>query len=617
MILPMKKYAFMVYHKEYDDFLHALREVGVVHVKENKSIAGHAELKALLSLRKQLKSLMSLFKRLNAESETADLAPARTIDKEECHQIIEKIEKLQDKRAQLFVERDNLQKKIDYMQIWGDFSYETVEKLRAAGYEITFFSCPTSRFEPKWTTEYNAFLVNFFQSVSFFVTVTKTGEVIEIDAERAKMPECGLEQLIATYEGIKDRIQNVDDEMKEEAAADYLTIEEFDKSLQNEFNFNNVVVQTEPQANEKVMLLEGWTLAEKASTMEAELDRQGYFFKQLEIQPKDKVPILLKNNRYAKLFEPLTNLFSLPNYTELDPTPLLAPFFMLFFGLCFGDSGYGLIVLLIATVVKYKIGPSDMRPYLSFAQWLGATALVVGAVISGSFFGITLGNIALFSGIKEHFMTMDRLMQFSLGLGMFHVVFGKAVAAAKIKKQKGLKHSLAPWGWVFFLAAGLVLFAPTALAMFGKPLNVPPLPMIVQYICYGIAGLSALLILFYNMPGKNIFFNFGAAIWNIYNAASGMLGDTLSYVRLFAIGLTGGILGGVFNMLGIDLTAGLPIYARIPLMLFILVFGHGLNITLCTISSLVHPLRLIFVEYFRNSEYEGGGIAYAPFKKVN
>jgi V/A-type H+-transporting ATPase subunit I len=224
-------------------------------------------------------------------------------------------------------------------------------------------------------------------------------------------------------------------------------------------------------------------------------------------------------------------------------------------------------------------------------------------------------NISALSSIKEHFMTMDRLMQFALGLGMFHVVFGKAVAAAKIKKQKGIKHSLAPWAWVFFLIAMLIMFAPTALAMFGKPLNVPPLPLIVQHICWCVAGINALVILFYNMPGKNIFFNFGAAIWNIYNAASGMLGDTLSYVRLFAIGLTGGILGGVFNMLGIDLTASLPIYARIPLMLFILVFGHGMNIALCTISSLVHPLRLIFVEYFRNSEYEGGGVAYTPFKK--
>jgi V/A-type H+-transporting ATPase subunit I len=207
-------------------------------------------------------------------------------------------------------------------------------------------------------------------------------------------------------------------------------------------------------------------------------------------------------------------------------------------------------------------------------------------------------------------------MQLALGLGMFHFVFGKAVAAAKTKKQKGFKYSIGPWAWVFLLTPIMVLFAPAIMAMFGEPLNIPPLPQVVEYICYGIAGLSALTVLFYNSPGKNIFMNVGSALWGLYNTASGMLGDTLSYIRLFAIGLTGGILGNVFNMLGTQMTADMPVAARIPVMLFILLFGHGLNIALCIISSLVHPIRLVFVEYFKNSEFEGGGIAYAPFKKL-
>lgn len=98
--------------------------------------------------------------------------------------------------------------------------------------------------------------------------------------------------------------------------------------------------------------------------------------------------------------------------------------------------------------------------------------------------------------------------------------------------------------------------------------------------------------------------------------ASGLLGDTLSYIRLFAIGLTGSILGGVFNTLAITMTDGMNIFARIICMLLILLSGHAINIALCTISSLVHPLRLIFVEYYKNSEFEGGGKAYDPFRKA-
>lgn len=117
------------------------------------------------------------------------------------------------------------------------------------------------------------------------------------------------------------------------------------------------------------------------------------------------------------------------------------------------------------------------------------------------------------------------------------------------------------------------------------------------------------------MPGKNPFVNLGSALWTTYNVASGLLGDTLSYIRLFAIGLTGSILGGVFNQLAIDQTAGLPFWIQYPLMIVILLFGHGLNIALALISSFVHPLRLTFVEFYKNSEFEGGGKPYTPLSK--
>jgi V/A-type H+-transporting ATPase subunit I len=457
--------------------------------------------------------------------------------------------------------------------------------------------------------------VNYLQSVSYFITITKSGDTIEIDAERAKMPDSGLDMLNATSLRITENIGHINEELNKMAASTYQTLQEFDRNLQDEFNFGNVVEQTERKADDKVVFLEGWTLAEKAANMEAELDRLGYFFQQLEIGQGDKVPIKLKNNRFSKLFEILTNLFSLPNYTELDPTPLLAPFFMLFFGLCFGDAGYGLLVFLAGTLLKSKLSAS-MRPILSLAQWLGGTTVVVGLLVTGSCFGIQLMNVPFLEGVKDFFLSQERQMQLALGLGMFHVVFGKAVAAAKIKKQKGFKYSIAPWAWVFFLTPLLVIVGPVVLAMFGEPLNIPAFPQIVNYVLYGIAGVSCLAILFYNSPGKNIFLNVGSALWSTYNVASGLVGDALSYVRLFAIGLTGGILGSVFNMLGVGMTEGLPVVARIPVMLLILLFGHGLNIALCIISSLVHPMRLVFVEYFKNSEYEGGGIAYLPFKKA-
>jgi V/A-type H+-transporting ATPase subunit I len=602
----MRKYAFMVYHKEYDNFLHTLRNLGVVHVKQTKPIAGCAGLQEMLTEQKRVTALLKDFKKWNGEKKELVLLPARDIPKTEGLRLVEKIEALQEKKVQLLAEKQVLQKDLAYMEPWGDFSYTTINNLKEAGYIVTFFNCPTARFEPKWEDEYNAFLVNNVQSVSYFVTVTKKGEPIDIEAERPKMPDRGLEVLHTAHQLLQENIRQTDDKLKEIAASEYNTLEAFDKSLQDEFNFTNVQIQTERQADDRLMFLEGWTTKDQAQNLETELDKQGYFFRQEEIQEDDKVPIKLKNNSYARLFEPLTRLFSLPNYAEIDPTPLLAPFFMLFFGLCFGDGGYGLLVLLAGTFLKKKVSP-DMRPFLTLGQYLGGTTILVG-VLTGTFFGVALVDVPAFKAVKDYFLTTNNLMTLSIVLGLVHIVFSKCVAAYKTKVQKGFKYSIASWAWVFVIVSLLMVF--------GLPMLDIQLSQTLIHVCYGIAAVCGLVVLFYNAPGKNVFLNMGSAIWATYNVASGLLGDTLSYLRLFAIGLAGGILGGVFNMLGVEMTAGLPVVVRIPLMLFILLIGHGMNIALCMISSLVHPIRLIFVEYFKNSEYEGGGTAYLPFKKA-
>lgn len=199
-------------------------------------------------------------------------------------------------------------------------------------------------------------------------------------------------------------------------------------------------------------------------------------------------------------------------------------------------------------------------------------------------------------------------MTISLVLGIIHILFGKTIGALKKISQKGVKFGIAPLAWVFVIAGGILAFGLPALHI--------RLSETMTNILLGIAGVSLLPALFYNSPGKNIFLNLGSGIWNMYNTASGLLGDTLSYIRLFAIGLTGAILGGVFNSLALQMTDGMSLIPKILLMTVILLFGHSLNFGLCTISSLVHPLRLVFVEYYKNAEFEGGGQAYEPFKKA-
>ncbi len=185
------------------------------------------------------------------------------------------------------------------------------------------------------------------------------------------------------------------------------------------------------------------------------------------------------------------------------------------------------------------------------------------------------------------------------------VFLGMGVNAYNIAKQKGFKYAVEKIAWIVGLLSLLVAI--------GLPEIGVVVPMLILYVLYGLIGLSFLAIFFYNNPGKNPVINFGGGIWNSFNMATGLLGDLLSYVRLFAIGLTGGMLGGAFNNMATMLSPDIPVVGFLVSFL-ILIFGHSLNFGLSMLSSLIHPIRLTFVEFFKNSGYEGGGKAYSPFK---
>lgn len=605
MILTMNKYAFMVFHKDYADFLDRIRQLGVVHIREIRPAIEDAALQTIMAERKRINVMMRFLANINKNaSAPVQLNPARRITEEEGLRWLASLEALQEQKAKLLAKSAAEEKDLDYLSVWGDFTYPNIRNLLKAGYEVSFFTCPTARFEPQWGVDYNAFLVNNFQSVSYFVTVTKIGTPIDIDAERARMPEHDAPELRDIHAKTLADIRAIDDRLAREAA-DVNTLDALDRLLQDKYDLKNAYVQTEHVADDRLMLLEGWLPENDSPQLEKSLDADGFYYLKLDIAPDDNVPIQLRNDKFSRLYEPITKMFSLPNYSELDPTPLFAPFFMLFFGLCFGDGGYGLLIIIACAYLKRKMS-ADYKDYLSLFQWLGLAAVIVGTC-TGSFFGVALASVPALERVKSYFVSSDNLMTFSIIIGLVQIIFGKAVAAYKTKMQKGFKYSIAPFAWVFVILA-------LALAL-GLPVLNVSIPPLMANICFGIAAVGLLIAFFYNSPGKNPFLNFGTGLWNTYNMASGLLGDTLSYIRLFAIGLTGSILGGVFNTLAITMTDGMNIVLRIVVMALILLAGHAINFGLCTISSLVHPLRLIFVEYYKNSEFEGGGKQYAPLKQ--
>lgn len=608
MIEKMQKYLFLIYHREYEGFLQSLRELGVVHIKETKSPKQFDNLQALLAKRKDLADLRRRVKSLRSK-DAPEVSMILPQSEEQGVAVRSEIEELMEKERNLANQIAAQRREINYWSIWGEYDLDLMKKLENAGYKLHFYVVASQQFKEEWIEEYRAVKVNDFRAQAYFVTIGQSGDA-RPEADEVKAPTASMDEMQRKLETLQQEAEETHNRIVEFADTRLGELDGYDRFIERDFDFANALLQAEPEANDTLMVLEGWVPERVADKIAPALDGVPCYYEQVEIQENDNVPVKLKNNRYARLFEMITKMYSLPNYGELDITALFAPFFMLFFALCFGDGGYGLLLLIGATVAKTKAKEDGVKSVCSMLMWLGGTTAIVGSLM-GTVFGMVMpwtGGPILGSVPDTYILNQNTMMYLSVVLGLIQIVFGKFIAGYKTQVQKGFKYGLATYCWaILILFGGLGLVA----MMLGEG---NPMLAMASKVLLGIAALAFVIALFYNTPGKNIFLNFGSGLWATYNNASGLLGDTLSYIRLFAIGLTGGILGGVFNNLAVQVGGGLPVGLNFVVMAIILLFGHGLNFGLCMISSLVHPLRLTFVEFYKNAEFEGGGRQYTPFK---
>lgn len=608
MIEKMQKYLFLIYHREYEGFLQSLRELGVVHIKETKSPKQFDNLQALLAKRKDLADLRRRVKSLRSK-DAPEVSMILPQSEEQGVAVRSEIEELMEKERNLANQIAAQRREIDYWSIWGEYDLDLMKKLENAGYKLHFYVVASQQFKEEWIEEYRAVKVNDFRAQAYFVTIGQSGDA-RPEADEVKAPTASMDEMQKKLETLQQEAEETHNRIVEFADTRLGELDGYDQFIERDFDFANALLQAEPEANDTLMVLEGWVPERVADKIAPALDGVPCYYEQVEIEANDNVPVKLKNNRYARLFEMITKMYSLPNYGELDITALFAPFFMLFFALCFGDGGYGLLLLIGATVAKTKAKEDGVKSVCSMLMWLGGTTAIVGSLM-GTVFGMVMpwtGGMILGSVPDTYILNQNTMMYLSVVLGLIQIVFGKFIAGYKTQVQKGFKYGLATYCWaILILFGGLGLVA----MMLGEG---NPMLAMASKVLLGIAALAFVIALFYNTPGKNIFLNFGSGLWATYNNASGLLGDTLSYIRLFAIGLTGGILGGVFNNLAVQVGGGFPVGLNFVVMAIILLFGHGLNFGLCMISSLVHPLRLTFVEFYKNAEFEGGGRQYTPFK---
>ncbi len=605
MVATMRKFVFLAFHRDWDQFLHELRDLGMIHVVEqDRTEIDEENLETFIA---QSKRFNEAAKKLNKQIDKKSKEPLNEADSDLGYKIPNMIEEIEDAISQINQKLQVAIKERDALKVWGDFNPENIKNLEKAGYRIQFFVSPNNLYDKEWETNHDIYVLKREASRIYFIALSRGENLAEIfDLEEEKIPDVSLSELNGLIDSLKHDIELQNYKLKE-LAKDLPSLELAIKELESEMTFTKVVQSGKPVADNKLILLQGWAPEDNVKEISEYLDTKSVYYETYEPVPEDDVPIKFKNNRFAKIFEPIAELYELPSYNEIDLTPYFAPFYMIFFGLSLGDIGYGAFLLLFATLVKIikkDTIPKSMRGIMTLVQFLGGATMFCG-LLQGGFFGFSIYEInsPIIQNL-ENIIYFDNSQMFmlSLVLGVIQIMFGMFIKIFNRAKQFGFAHSLSTIGWFVFLISFILSFLfPNFLPMGGMAHNI-------------VMILSGILIVFFNSPGKNIFVNIGSSLWDTYNMATGLLGDVLSYVRLFALGLSGGILAGVFSSLSVGMSPDNAILGPLVTIL-IFVAGHAINMFMNALGAFVHPLRLTFVEFYNNSEFTGGGKKYNPFRK--
>lgn len=584
MITQMKKYTFLVFHRDYEPFLTQLRDLGVVHItlKAAGLIENDEKLQAALQHEDELRHLLK------------QGAPDQLI--QELANIKQSIEDAKNAAAQVAV--------------WGDFDTERIDALSKAGYTLRFYSCGANAYQEKWGIK-----VSEKEGKTYFVTINENNEndaALENDATLLPAPEKSAAQYMQEVEHLKGLMAAANARIEAWQLANLEDIKEQLKEARQNIDWQRVTLSTDKLAEGSLCLFEGFCPIDKEAELNAMLSAAEVYYEETDPAKEDATPIKLRNNKFTQLFECLTGMYGWPNYHEFDPTPILGPFFLLFFAICMGDCGYGFLLMLLGWMIakgKLKIDMFEGLGPIIFV--LGVGTAVVGFFL-GTFFGIDMYNASWVPDalksvmIKGEVMGYDIQMVMAICIGIFHICLAMTIKAVTYTLRDGFRATVSTWGWLLLIVGTIATLIVTM--TFSLPAEVTKWTLIT------IGSISALGIYIFNTPGRNPLINIGSGLWDTYNMATGILGDTLSYIRLYALGLAGGMLGGAFNNLAGMLLGDDPTWQWIPFVL-IVVFGHVLNLAMSALGAFVHPLRLSFVEYFKNAGYEGNGALYQPFKK--
>ena len=355
-------------------------------------------------------------------------------------------------------------------------------------------------------------------------------------------------------------------------------------------------------STDNVDVIKGYIPSDRAEEFEAKVKERLdniYYMEMKEAEKEsDDTPILLKNSKFAKAFESLTGMYAMPKYSEVDPTPLLAPFYLAFFGMMAADVGYGLIMLIGTLYVLKNFNlKENTKLFVRFFYYLSFSVIIWGFL-----YGSLFGGIVPLPGLFEPAEDYNSLLILSIIFGLIHIYFALGIKAYVLVQNGKTKDALFDVGFWYLALTGAIVY------LLNIVMTLPEIVKTISFIVM-IAGMAG-IVLTGGRDAEGMVGKIGGGIYSLYGI-SGYVGDFVSYSRLMALGLAGGFIAGAVNMMA-GMVAGSGVLGFIGAIV-IFIFGQTFNLGLTLLGAYVHAIRLIFVEFF-GKFYEGGGKRFKEFR---
>lgn len=619
MIAAMKKVELLLYHREREMFLDELAQLGVLHINEKVAVdlPGASALTAqILALSRSLAQVKKTFPASLPSAAASDLGPAAWA--EQIQEIFRRLEAISG-------EKSLCQKETGQLTIWGDFSWQKVQEL--SKHDLHFYFCEVPSKYRSQLQNYPHTIISEMGAKIYTVIILRASD---------QQPDWIWENLTLPARSLSEIQHNLQQLQQEEVllntqlqglAGQQAAMSTHLAHLQEELQMSNAQGSME-LLHSSLLYLEAFVPVQESQRLTQRLDQFACWYQLQDPSSNDQVPVLLKNRPVAKVFEPITKIFALPDYFELDPTAFFAPFYALFFGLCLADIGYGVILMLIAGVGAIKL--PAMRPVMFLGMILGLMTFLCGILLN-SFFGAAVysdpqGTMALLSEIKFDNRTIYPAMALAVYLGVVQILLAMLLKAVNGVRNGTWEHGVYPIGTMLLTLAvtgGLIKINFLEMTVFFEIVSNGAISAAAMMnwelwpqILGSLIAVGLVLLFFFNNPEKKLAVRLPLGLWSLYQFLTGIMGDGLSYIRLFALGLAGGLLGNAFNKIALDLVAeGQPRWMWI-FTIIVFVLGHTINFALAVLGSFVHPLRLTFVEFYNNLGFKGGGARYRPLIKT-